>query len=213
MHQRQWNLHLWPQPVYNDHGSLHQPLFLADCPYIDCCLILSKMATSLHWPISCGHCERFDCIIFYHSFHTHYEFFTNSIIVCNYRHLLLKAILDLHGPFCVCSVYCETDRMFNSNAGYRLPPFYTVTSNIFVEGLILNGANKHLQYHTVIKWLLQGLVTATKPCTINCWRLCDSAKIFQTKNLLCFQSIFKITVKLPLNGHPKWADLVVAYSR
>ena len=38
--------------------------------------------------------------------------------------------------------------MFNSNAGYRLPPFYNVTSNILVEGLTLNGAHKHLQYHT-----------------------------------------------------------------
>ena len=101
--------------------------------------------------------------------------------------------------------------MFNSNAGYRLPPFYNVTSNILVEGLTLNGAHKHLQYHTLVKWLLWGLVTATKPCTINCWRLGDSAKTLQNKNL-CFQSIFKIKVEVPLNGHPKWTDLVVAYS-
>ena len=32
-----------------------------------------------------------------------------------------------------------------------LPPFYNVTSNILVEGLTLNGAHKHLQYHTLVK--------------------------------------------------------------
>ena len=48
----------------------------------------------------------------------------------------------------------QIGRMFNSNAGYSLPPFYNVTSNILVEGLTLNGANKHLQYHTLVKWLL-----------------------------------------------------------
>ena len=58
--------------------------------------------------------------------------------------------------------------MFNSNAGYWLPPFYNVTSNVLVEGLTLNGANKHLQHHTLVKWLLLGLVTATKPFTVNC---------------------------------------------
>ena len=41
--------------------------------------------------------------------------------------------------------------MFNANAGYRLPPFYNVTSNILVEGVTVNGANKHLQYHTLVK--------------------------------------------------------------
>ena len=71
------------------------------------------------------------------------------IDICYYRPSWI-----CHGPFCVCSVYCETDRMFNANAGYRLPPFYNVTSNILVEGVTVNGAHKHLQYHTLIKWLL-----------------------------------------------------------
>ena len=76
LHQIQSNLQLWPPPVYNGH-HFTTATFLADCPYIDSCLNLSMMATSLHWLISCGYCERFDCIIFYHSFHRPYEFFTS----------------------------------------------------------------------------------------------------------------------------------------
>ena len=52
--------------------------------------------------------------------------------------------------------------MFNSNAGYRLPPFYNVTSNILVEGV-------------TVKWSKQ---TSTIPHShqMAALRSCDSYK-------------------------------------